>query len=207
MTIRRVILAIVAAAFVAPALVWAVEHTGYEPRYIDTSKEAVERGREVFSNHCRTCHGLKYYRGESGQGGVEPLMDPATAAEAFGTEPPDLTLMAKARGRGAEGVQYIYRLLTSYYQTPDGEMLNRAFAEYTETEGSIAMPPPIPLDDPELEKKAMDVSVFLLHTAEPWARESRSIGTYAMAYMVVLTGLLFIVNKLTWKGTRKKLDL
>ena len=205
--IRRLILAMVAAAFVAPALVKAVEHTGYEPRYIDTSPEAVERGREVFMSHCRTCHGLRYYRGEDNRGGVEPAIDPETAARTFGTEPPDLTLMAKARGGGKEGVQYIYRLLTSYYQAPEGEMLNRAFAEYTETEGRIAMPPPISLDDPGLEKKSMDVSVFLLHTAEPWSSDSRSIGRYAIAYMVVLTGILFIVNKLTWKGTRKKIDL
>lgn len=185
----------------------AVEHTGAEVSHIEVSEEAVERGRTVFMEDCRACHGLEYYRDRDYPDGVPPMMDASTAASAFGVEPPDLTLMAVARGKGLEGVSYIYRLLTTYYRTPAGELRNRAFAEETESEGVIAMPQPISADDPELEDKSMDVAVFLHHVAEPTAGDRRSLGTYVVGYMVVLTVLLYVLNRLAWKGVRKKLDL
>lgn len=192
-------------AFSGPAA--AVEHTGAEISHIDLSDEAVERGRTVFMESCRACHGLAYYRDRDFSDGVPPMMDGETATTAFGVEPPDLSLMAVARGKGLEGVSYIYRLLTTYYQTPAGEIRNRAFAEETESEGIIAMPQPIPASDPELERKAMDVAVFLYHAAEPTAGDRKHLGKYVMGYMVVLTVLLYLLNRVVWKGVKKKLEL
>ncbi|MBI2400265.1 MAG: c-type cytochrome, partial [Deltaproteobacteria bacterium] len=128
---------------------------------IQLTPESVERGRALYTQYCVACHGLKYYRGEDAKTGIPPAMDAQTAEAAFGVAPPDLSLMAAARGRGDEGAAYIYHLLTSYY-TAGGQIRNKAFAEETKTDGAIAMPPPIPMDDPALKEKARDISAFLL---------------------------------------------
>lgn len=170
---------------------------------MDLGRDAASRGRAVFMEACNSCHGLKYLR-EGAALGLRPVMDPASAKEAFGVEPPDLSLMASARGKEKSGARYIQRLLTTYYTDENGQVRNRAFAEETQGDGTIAMPQPISPDDPDLEKKAHDVAVFLLHVSVPEAEERRSTGIYVLIYMVILTVMLYALNKTTWKGVKKK---
>jgi cytochrome c1 len=154
---------------------------------IDSSGYAIKRGEEIFKTVCNVCHGLKYL-------GYKAQMDPMAAKTAFGIEPPDLSLIAKARGKRDEGAVYIYALLTSYNDTPTK---NTVFP-------NIAMPPVLLRDDPEFEQKAKDIAAFLLYAAEPTAAERRHLGKYVLAYMVILTALLYALNKKTWKGIKKK---
>ncbi len=170
---------------------------------MDIGVEAASRGRAVFMEACNSCHGLKYLR-EGASLGLRPIMDPGAAKEAFGVEPPDLSLMASARGRGKTGARYIQRLLTTYYTDEDGRVKNRAFGEETQGDGTIAMPQPLDPNAPDFEKKTHDVAVFLLHVASPEAEERRSTGAYVLIYMAVLTMLLYALNKATWKGIKKR---
>lgn len=170
---------------------------------LDLSREAVGRGKEVYLSQCALCHGLKYYRDAEHREGIKPQMESEAMKASLGAEAPDLSLMAISRGKGTEGAEYIYRLLTSYSVGEDGRMMNAAFAEETQTEGAIAMPPPIPLDDPELRKKANDAAAFLLEAAEP-AKERSSVGAKVIVYMAVLTALLYIINRLTWADVKKR---
>lgn len=170
---------------------------------MDTGIEAVSRGKAIFMEACNSCHGLKYLR-EGTSTGLRPIMDPEAAKEAFGVEPPDLSLMASARGRGKTGARYIQRLLREYYTDEDGRVKNRAFGEETRGDGTIAMPQPISPNDPDFEKKTHDVAVFLLHVASPEAQERRSIGAYVLIYMAVLTALLYTLNIATWKEIKKR---
>src|SRR3972149_3388254 len=131
---------------------------------------------------------------------------PAFAADqAFGVAAPDLSLMASARGKGIEGTEYIYRILTTYYTAPEGGIRNRAFAEETHTDGQIAMPPPIPMDDPELAQKSKDVSAFLFLVSEPAREERKSIGPWAVGFMALLTIVLYMLNSYTWREQKGKL--
>ena len=171
---------------------------------IDLSAEARARGFSVFMQHCVACHGIKYYRGPENPSGIAPLMDAAASEQAFGVAAPDLSLMASARGKGLEGAEYIYRLLTTYYTTPEGGIRNRAFAEETHTDGQIAMPPPIPMDDTELAQKSRDVADFLFMVSEPAREERRSIGPWAVGFMVMLTVVLYALNRYTWQGLKGK---
>lgn len=170
---------------------------------MDISVEAASRGKAVFMEACNSCHGLKYLR-EGASTGLRPIMDATAAKEAFGVVPPDLSLMASARGRGKIGARYIQRLLREYYTDEDGRVKNRAFGEETQGDGTIAMPQPINSNDPDFDKKTHDVAVFLLHVASPEAQERRSIGAYVLIYMAVLTALLYTLNKSTWKEIKKK---
>lgn len=176
-----------------------------EEAAIDLSPDAKARGLAVFMQHCVACHGIKYYRSPENPSGIAPLMDAAASEQSFGVAPPDLSLMASARGKGLEGAEYIYRILTTYYTTPEGAIRNRAFAEETNTDGQIAMPPPIPIDDPELRQKSRDVSAFLFTVSEPALEDRRSIGPWAVGFMAVLTAVLYALNRYTWRGQKSKL--
>lgn len=175
-----------------------------EDVYIKLSPESIERGRTLYTQYCVACHGLKYYRGADAKSGIPPAMDPEAAQIAFGVVPPDLSLMASARGRGDDGARYIYRLLTTY-ETVDGQIRNKAFAEETRTDGAIAMPPPIAADDPELKQKALDISAFLLSVADPARTERGAMGPWVLVYMAVLTAVLYALNRFTWREVKKKL--
>ena len=67
------------------------------------------------------------------------------------------------------------------------------------------MPPPIPMDDPALREKAADISAFLLSVSDPTAEERLSIGPWVLSYMALLTAILYLLNRYTWKGVKKKL--
>lgn len=152
---------------------------------LDLSESAIKRGEEVFKASCQTCHSLKYL-------GYEAMITPDAAKEAFGKVPPDLSLMAKARGRGDKGARYIYALLVSYNNTPEK---NSIFP-------NIAMPQIFSKDDPEFESKAKDVAAFLSYAAEPSANERKGLGRHVMVYMVILTVLLYFLNRKTWRGIK-----
>lgn len=152
----------------------------------DFSEAAITRGKAVFTAVCQNCHSLKY-------AGFAARMNAETATRAFGKVPPDLSLIAKARGKGRAGAGYIYTLLVGFNETPEK---NSIFP-------NIAMPSVLSPADPQSGRKARDVSAFLLHTAEPSAGERRNLGRYVLGYMVVLTTLLFLLNRKTWRRIRK----
>ena len=154
---------------------------------LDFSKAAIKGGEEVFKSTCQTCHSLKYL-------GYKARMSEEAAQSAFGRVPPDLSLMAKARGRGSKGAGYIYTLLVGFNETPEK---NSVFP-------NIAMPPPFSREDPMLAQKAKDVSAFLYHAAEPSENERMGLGRYVLGYMVLLATLLYFLNRKTWKGMKNK---
>ncbi|GEM_PF-1929298 len=196
---------LVAIAFIAALNpVQALAELRGERVEFDLGPEAYSRGMSLYMQYCVACHGLEYFRGPDAPDGIAPGLDPESAQAAFGVAPPDLTLMASARGKGLEGAEYIYNLLTAYY-IADGEIRNRAFAEETHTEGAIAMPPPIPMDDPELPEKARDIAVFLYLVSEPSLEDRRSLGPWVLAYMALLTAVLYALNRYTWKEQKRKL--
>ena len=154
---------------------------------LDFSRAAIKGGEKVFKSTCQACHSLKYL-------GYKARMSVEDAQSDFGRVPPDLSLMAKARGRGSKGAGYIYALLVSFNETPEK---NPVFP-------NIAMPPPFSKEDPTLAQKAKDVSAFLHYAAEPSENERMGLGRYVLGYMVLLATLLYFLNRKTWKGIKNK---
>ena len=181
---------------------------------IPHAPEALRRGAEVVANVCLTCHSLKYvqYGGLSQLGFnakeldtlrsdkdlKEPLlagMDPDMLREGFGILPPDLSLMANAR---EDGPAYIYELLTGFYQKADGSVDNHVFP-------GIKMPDVLNYSDAKesaqrapLQEQAKDVAAFLVWTADPHAAERHHLGYYVLAYLAVLTLLLYLSKRRVW---------
>jgi len=181
---------------------------------IPQSPAAVRRGAEVITNVCMACHSLKYIKYgalaqlgfnakeldtmRSGKSLKEPLvsdMSPDMLKEGFGVVPPDLSLMAHAR---EDGSAYIYEILTGFYHKPDGSVDNHAFP-------GIKMPDVLNFSDAEgptqrgpLEKQARDAAAFLNWAADPHAAERHHLGYYVLAYLLVLTILLYFSKRKVW---------
>src|SRR5262249_19486190 len=139
-----------------------------------------------------------------------------------GSLPPDLSVIAKARQyeRGFPwfvfdaiypyqelGVDYIVALLNGYAPTPAGKTIPAGKQYNTYFPGHvIGMPPP--LSDgrvtytdgsPEtVDQYAKDVAAFLMWAAEPSLEARKRLGFQVMAFLVVLTGLLYFTKKRVW---------
>ena len=147
-----------------------------------------------------------------------------------GALPPDLTLMAKARGVHRDpswivhpllmlndikhgyqegGADYIYAVLTGYMEPPagmkmaDGMHYNMAYPGH-----QIAMPPPltdgaVAYQDgtkPVLDNYARDVAAFLAWSADPSLNQRKRIGWVVILYMLVTTALLYVAKKRIWSN-------
>jgi ubiquinol-cytochrome c reductase cytochrome c1 subunit len=179
----------------------------------ERSPEALKRGAEVVTSVCMGCHSLHYvkYRDlqqvgfssaeldklRGGQGLDEPLLSATTddmAIELFGLVPPDQSLLAKAREGGAH---YIYTLLTSYEKDAKGNVSNLLFP-------GLRMPDVLDYASAdlaqraELQRQVRDAAVFLEWAADPHADERRHIGVYVLAYLTVLTFLLYLIKRRVW---------
>lgn len=148
----------------------------------------------------------------------------AAAASNNGAAPPDLSLMAKARGveRGfptfvfdlvtqyAEGgPDYLHALLTGYDKEPPAGMEipeDTYFNPYFVAGKSLAMAPPlsdeqVTYDDgsPEtVDQYSKDVAAFLMWTAEPHLEERKKTGFRVMLFLVVFAGMVYLVKKKVW---------
>jgi len=104
-----------------------------------------------------------------------------------------LFLIAKAREGGPA---YVYTLLTSFYTTPEGRVDNRLFP-------GIKMPDALGSSSPgnqaAVDRTAREVALFLAWAADPRAEERHRLGRYVLAYLVLLTFLLYLNKRRVWQ--------
>lgn len=142
-----------------------------------------------------------------------------------GAYPPDLSLMAKARGVSQEfpwwilnyftayqeaGADYVYNLLTRYAEPPagielqPGQYYNEFFPGHL-----ISMAPP--LSDgivtydgegtPEtVDQYARDLSAFLQWTADPHMESRKRAGFQVLIFLFVFAGLMYVVKRKIWRN-------
>lgn len=199
--------------YCSTSAVWATE-AKLENIQVETNVPAVERGAEIAMNACHGCHGLKYikyrdlatfgidkkkidaWRGDQPlDASLTSLMPDDAAMQSFGTIPPDLSLITKAR---EDGASYVYSYLTGYYLTPKGMPGNHIFPE-TKMPDALGIGGTIDsAQRAELQGKARDVVSFLAWAADPHEEERHILGYYVIGYLVVLTLLLYFVKNQVW---------
>jgi ubiquinol-cytochrome c reductase cytochrome c1 subunit len=148
----------------------------------------------------------------------------AAAAANNGAAPPDMSLLAKARGveRGfptfvfdiftqyaENGPDYIHALLTGYgeeppagMQIPEGTYYNPYFIAGK----SLAMAPPLSDDQvtyddgtPQtVDQYSRDVSAFLMWTAEPHLEDRKKTGFSVMVFLLLFGGLVYLTKRKVW---------
>jgi ubiquinol-cytochrome c reductase cytochrome c1 subunit len=136
---------------------------------------------------------------------IPPVYYPGTG------NPPDLSLITKARHGGAH---YVYSLLTGYTdqpaallkkypdsKTPDGLYYNPYFANL-----NIAMPPPLTDNavtysdgtKATLDQEARDVGAFLTWTAEPELVKRKQTGWPVVGFLIAATALAYLSKRNIW---------
>ncbi|NPD14282.1 cytochrome c1 [Xinfangfangia sp. D13-10-4-6] len=134
--------------------------------------------------------------------------------------------------RGIGGPEYIHAILTGYHENPecapegiDGYYYNTAFGAgaipdtckddhgASTVPGSwIAMAPPLSDDVVSFEDGspatvdaiAMDVSAFLMWSAEPKMMDRKQAGFVAVVFLILLSSLLYLTNKKLWAKVKGK---
>lgn len=195
------------------AAVTAIGQALEDPR--KESNGSAQAGATTIVQTCSACHSLKYIayndllnlgigkqqldelRGDNDLlSHIAAQLPEDVAKETYGVIPPDLSLMASAREGGAD---YIYRMLTSFYQTPQGTTDNHAFA-------GTRMPDILGISyatDPQtmsqIRQTAHDATAFLEWAADPKANERVTLGYYVIGYLLFLTVILYFWKREIWK--------
>jgi ubiquinol-cytochrome c reductase cytochrome c1 subunit len=147
------------------------------------------------------------------------------AAANGGAEPPDLSVIAKARapdrgilwapvefvtGYQEAGPDYIHALLTGFSNPPPGVTVppGTFYNPYFLHAVSIKMPPP--LSDGQIDysdgspetvsQYAADVSAFLMWAAEPRLADRKEIGFRAFMFLIVFAGLMYMTKRKVWSN-------
>ncbi len=209
----------------------------------------LQRGYQVYKEVCAACHSIQYvafrnleelqyseaevkqeastytvpvYNAALAEVETRPGLptDHFPAVPYFGAgEPPDLSLMTKARNNG---VDYVYSLLTGYgepdpvmlaanpdFEVPAGLYFNPYFANV-----NLSMAPPLTEgivtyeNGPEatVDQMAKDVTAFLTWTAEPRLIERKKTGVPVLIFLLFATILAYLSKKQIWASVKPRKD-
>ncbi len=223
---------------------WQELHAGNEVGNISS----LQRGARNFSNYCLGCHSLKYLRwsrlgadlkiptsllianlipaGAKPADYIQSSLRAEDGVAWFGKEPPDLSLMARARG-----VDYLYRFLQTFYLDPtrstrtnnmalDSVAMPAVLSELEGVKAAVYRNVDVVVDGKatvqkvfdhftsvapgQLNKAQYDAFVrdtvnFLDYAGEPAQVERRNLGVWVVLFLLVFTGIAWLMKKEYWK--------
>jgi ubiquinol-cytochrome c reductase cytochrome b/c1 subunit len=158
-----------------------------------------------------------------------PFPNDNAARARYNAVPPDLSVIAKARGyeRGfpwfvidaftqyqEHGVDYLAAYLSGFEDKPPAGVTITPGLQYNKffPGNATAMPKPVLIytngvtyDDgtpTSTEQYAKDVSAFLMWAAEPHLEARKRIGFQVMIFLIVFAGLLYFTKKKVWSAVK-----
>ena len=205
---------------------------------------SLQRGARNYMNYCSGCHSAQYVRfntigdaleltddqlvdnlmfnAEKTFETIRSSMPAADAARWYGVAPPDLSLMARAKGS-----DYIYNFLKGFYLDPDSPtgvdnlvlagtsmphvlwelqgFRQGIFSEHTDdgvTTLQFESFQPVTtgsLDAEDYDEFVRDTVNFLAYIAEPVRAERRKLGTWVIIYLLVFLIIARMLKKQIWK--------
>ncbi len=205
-----------------------------------SDKAALQNGAKLFVNYCLNCHGASYMRyknlmdlGLTEQQVKDNLMFTAdkigslmaVAARSdeqklwFGATPPDLTILARARGEAGNagaGADWLYTYLRSFYRDD-----NRPTGWNNVVFENVGMPNPLwelqgqyalnhethkldqlvpgKLSQAEYDKSISDLVGFMVWMGEPQQEFRQKLGLIVLAFLAVLFVVAYALKKEYWK--------
>lgn len=218
----------------------------YETPNIDeTDKAAIQRGARVFVNYCLTCHSAEYMRykrvaddlGISEEIMKKNLMNPADkfhegmtvaideddAKRWFGVPPPDLSVIARARGR-----DWLFNYFMTFYRD-DGSPVgvnNATFKDVAmphvlwELQGwqepvyddnvehdtsaekkiiGMKLVEPGKLSAKEYKQTVRDLVTYMVYMGEPAELQRHRIGFWVLAFLFVFLMIAYALKREYWK--------
>jgi ubiquinol-cytochrome c reductase cytochrome c1 subunit len=205
-----------------------------------SDKASLQNGAKLFVNYCLNCHGASYMRyqtlmdlGLTEQQVKDNLMFTsekigglmAVAARSeeqkvwFGAAPPDLTIIARARGElgnAGAGADWLYTYLRGFYRDP-----NRPTGWNNTVFENVGMPNPLwglqgqqvlnhethklelavpgQLSPAEFDKSVSDLVSFMVWMGEPQQEFRRTLGFFVLGFLALLFVLAYALKKEYWK--------
>ena len=209
-----------------------------------TNKQSLQRGARLFVNYCLSCHPaalMRYERMGKDLGIDEKLVSenlmftggkvgelmtvataPADAKEWFGTVPPDLSVIARARG-----VDWLYTYLRSFYldDTRITGVNNLVFPDVgmpdvlwelqgwqkpvittvRDHDGTERKVVELELEEPglltpqEFDRAVRDLVNFLDYLGEPAKYERRHLGVKVILFLLVFLVLAYFTKREFWR--------
>jgi ubiquinol-cytochrome c reductase cytochrome c1 subunit len=205
--------------------------------------DSLQRGARNFMNYCSGCHSMKYVRynriAEDLKIPDTELHDlmftsdkqfdtinsamPPDAVGWFGKQPPDLSLMARARGK-----DYLYSFLKGFYADPTRQwgvnnlylpgaamphvletlqgLQKPVFKNEPDSGGSAKMVlvgvdimTPGSLKPEEYDQFVRDIVNFLDYAGEPVKAKRQSMGVFVTLFLLVFFVFAFLLKKEYWK--------
>jgi ubiquinol-cytochrome c reductase cytochrome c1 subunit len=208
------------------------------------NRESLQRGARLFVNYCLSCHaaGLMRYERLSKDLGIDEklvsenlmftggkvgeLMTVATAADDakawFGTVPPDLSVIARARG-----VDWLYTYMRSFYRDdakitgvnnlvfPDVGMPHvmwelqgwqePVIKTHKQADGTEVKTVGLQLVEQgtmtpkEYDRAMRDLVNFLDYMGEPGKHDRRELGTRVILFLLVFLVFAYLLKREYWK--------
>jgi ubiquinol-cytochrome c reductase cytochrome c1 subunit len=202
-------------------------------------KASLLRGAKHFVTYCLGCHSIKQVRylrialdthadekevlrdiAPLGASIYDPMLSAMNKHDAerwFGTQPPDLSLIARSRG-----ADWLYSYLKSYYSDT-----SRPFGVNNLVFEDTAMPNPLwqlqgeqhevirktiygdridlvlakegALSEKEFNLMVNDLVTFLVYVGEPVQLERQSMGKYVLLFLFIFFILAYLLKKEYWK--------
>ncbi len=226
-----------------PLSVFASASVGLQEADIDLSdKASLQRGAKTFVTYCLGCHSAKHMRykriaidfgmedadvlkeiapvGAAIYDQMHSAMNGHDANKWFGTQPPDLSLIARSRG-----ADWLYSYLKGFYvdkSKPLG-VNNTVFEDvgmpnmlwqlqglqtpvYKNTaEGETKVIEKLVLEEEgtmspeEFDKTVNDLVNFLVYVGEPVQLEREQMGKYVLFFLLMFLVLAYLLKKEYWK--------
>ena len=205
-----------------------------------SDKAALQSGAKLFVNYCLNCHGASYLRYKNlmelglteqqvkdnlmfTSDKIGSLMGVAARSDEqklwFGATPPDLTIVARARGEAGNagaGADWLYTYLRSFYRD-----VNRPTGWNNVVFENVGMPNPLwqlqgqqvlnhethklelvvpgQLSPAEFDKAISDLVGFMVWMGEPQQEFRRTLGFGVLAFLLLLFVLAYALKKEYWK--------
>lgn len=217
-----------------------------------TDQASLQNGAKLFVNYCLNCHSAAFMRfnrlkdigltdqqikdnllfttdkiGET----MKAAIDPKQAAEWFGANPPDLTVVARSRaGSGGSGADYLYTFLRTFYRDdtkPTGwnnlafpsvgmphvlwqlQGERKAIFEQRESHGQTEdvfkgweQISPGSMTPQQFDQAVGDLVNYLQWMGEPVQNTRVRIGVWVLLFLAGFTFIAWRLNAAYWKNVK-----
>lgn len=212
-----------------------------------TDKASLQRGARLFVNYCLNCHAASFMRynrmakdlgmsdsivkdnllfTDSKVGGLMTVaMTLEDGTKWFGTPPPDLSVMSRAKGAGDAGANWLYTYFRSFYideSRPFG-VNNTVFRdvgmphvlwdlqgmqtlvnadELVENRGAkpeFVLNQSGSMGAEEYDAAARDLTNFMVYMGEPAQLERKRLGVWVALFLIFFFFVAYALKKEYWK--------
>ena len=180
---------------------------------------SLQNGAKLFMNYCSGCHAISFMRynriakdlglsdslvaehlmfaGDKPGETITTAMPKDVATKWFGGPPPDLSLVARAKG-----TDWIYTYLRGFYKDD-----SRVFGVNNKVLENASMPDALwslkeEKSEAEFNQDVRDITNFLDYVGEPAKLIRTDLGFWVLSFLGVLLVLTYLLKKEYWKDVK-----